>query len=36
MADYALRFRNLGINIIGGCCGTRPEHIRAMAKALRG
>ena len=23
-----------GANIVGGCCGTTPEHIRAMAKAL--
>lgn len=36
MAEYACRFRDLGVNIIGGCCGTRPEHIRAMAKELRG
>ncbi|WP_038248336.1 methionine synthase [Ghiorsea bivora] len=24
------------LNIIGGCCGTSPEHIRAMAKAVEG
>src|SRR3546814_13799022 len=24
------------INVIGGCCGTTPEHIHAMAKAVRG
>jgi 5-methyltetrahydrofolate--homocysteine methyltransferase len=24
-----------GANIIGGCCGTTPEHIKAIAKALR-
>jgi 5-methyltetrahydrofolate--homocysteine methyltransferase len=36
MAEYAVRFRDLGVNLIGGCCGTRPEHIRAMVKALRG
>jgi len=36
MAAYAVRFRDLGVNIIGGCCGTRPEHIRAMVRALRG
>ncbi len=24
------------INIVGGCCGTRPEHIRAMAEAVKG
>ena len=26
----------IGINVIGGCCGTGPEHIRALAAALRG
>ena len=25
-----------GINIVGGCCGTTPDHIRAIAKHLRG
>ncbi len=24
------------LNIVGGCCGTRPEHIRAMAEAVKG
>ena len=24
------------VNIVGGCCGTTPDHIRAIAKALRG
>lgn len=24
------------LNIVGGCCGTTPDHIAAMAKALRG
>ena len=24
------------LNIVGGCCGTTPEHIRAMADAVRG
>ena len=24
------------LNIVGGCCGTTPEHIKAIAKALRG
>lgn len=24
------------LNIVGGCCGTRPEHIRAMAEAVNG
>lgn len=32
--DYALTFQAIGANIIGGCCGTTPEHITAMRKAL--
>ncbi len=24
------------LNIVGGCCGTTPEHIRAMAEAVAG
>ena len=36
MADYALRLRNLGINIIGACCGSKPAHIMAMRAALEG
>jgi len=36
MAEYALRLRTAGANIIGGCCGTNPFHIQAMARALRG
>ena len=34
MASYAVKFAVLGVNIIGGCCGSTPEHIRAMAAAL--
>ena len=34
MADNALRSRNLGINVIGACCGSTPEHIAAMRTAL--
>lgn len=36
MAEYALRLRDAGAGIIGGCCGTTPAHIMAMADALRG
>ena len=32
--DYALSFREAGANIVGGCCGTTPQHITAMKKAL--
>ena len=34
MADYAIKAKKMGINFIGGCCGTDPHHIRAMAEAL--
>jgi len=34
MADYAELARNAGARIIGGCCGTTPEHIREMRHAL--
>ncbi|NQW09622.1 MAG: betaine--homocysteine S-methyltransferase [Alphaproteobacteria bacterium] len=34
MADYAILARDAGARIIGGCCGTQPEHIRAMRAAL--
>jgi 5-methyltetrahydrofolate--homocysteine methyltransferase len=34
MADYAVMARNAGATIIGGCCGTKPEHLRAMRSAL--
>lgn len=32
--QYALSFRHAGAVIIGGCCGTTPEHIRAMRTAI--
>ncbi|KIL41142.1 homocysteine methyltransferase [Gordoniibacillus kamchatkensis] len=32
----ARRFADLGVRLIGGCCGTTPEHIAAVAAALRG
>ncbi len=35
MADYACLARDAGARIIGGCCGTTPEHIRAMDQALK-
>lgn len=35
-AQYARRFMELGATIIGGCCGTTPEHVRAMAQVLAG
>jgi 5-methyltetrahydrofolate--homocysteine methyltransferase len=35
MAQLAQRLAQLGINVIGGCCGTTPELLRAMGEALR-
>ena len=32
--EYALSFREIGACIVGGCCGTTPQHIAAMRKAL--
>jgi len=34
MADYACLARDAGARIIGGCCGTTPQHVAAMAAAL--
>ncbi|QKL21105.1 bifunctional homocysteine S-methyltransferase/methylenetetrahydrofolate reductase [Bacillus altitudinis] len=31
----AIEFRNQGARIIGGCCGTTPQHISAMAEAVK-
>lgn len=36
MAAYAVLARDAGARIIGGCCGTRPEHLTAMRRALEG
>ncbi|MCS6858931.1 MAG: homocysteine S-methyltransferase family protein, partial [Abditibacteriales bacterium] len=36
MAQWAERFKAIGVNIIGGCCGTTPEHIQAMAQRVKG
>jgi 5-methyltetrahydrofolate--homocysteine methyltransferase len=34
MADYAQRLVAAGVRIVGGCCGSAPAHLRAMAAAL--
>ncbi|MEM7177626.1 MAG: betaine--homocysteine S-methyltransferase [Pseudomonadota bacterium] len=34
MAEYARLARDIGARLIGGCCGTKPEHLRAMRAAL--
>jgi len=35
MAEYAKRFFEKGARIIGGCCGTTPEHIREIVRSVR-
>ncbi len=36
LATYARRFiRGAGVRLVGGCCGTTPDHIRAMRAAIR-
>ena len=34
MAEYAVMARDCGVRIIGGCCGTMPEHLSHMRRAL--
>ena len=35
MASYARRVINTGVRLVGGCCGTTPDHIRAIKAAVR-
>ena len=35
MASYARKFVAAGVRVVGGCCGTTPDHIRKMKGALR-
>ncbi|MDD4878286.1 MAG: homocysteine S-methyltransferase family protein [Candidatus Nanoarchaeia archaeon] len=34
-AEYAVKLRKIGVNMIGGCCGTTPLHIKAIAEKLK-
>jgi 5-methyltetrahydrofolate--homocysteine methyltransferase len=34
MASFVPELIKAGANIIGGCCGTTPDYIREMARAL--
>lgn len=33
-AEHHLKYRNLGASLLGGCCGTTPEHIKALVDAV--
>ncbi len=35
-ASFAPQFIEAGVNLIGGCCGTEPEHIRALESVIKG
>ena len=35
MASYARRFITNGVKLVGGCCGTTPEHVRQIKAAVR-
>src|SRR5688500_12023761 len=35
MASYARRFVAQGVRLVGGCCGTTPEHIRQIKRAVQ-
>jgi methionine synthase / methylenetetrahydrofolate reductase(NADPH) len=35
MASYSRKFVAAGVRLVGGCCGTTPDHIRTMKSALR-
>jgi 5-methyltetrahydrofolate--homocysteine methyltransferase len=36
MAAHGIRYRARGAGVIGGCCGTTPKHVRAIADAVQG
>lgn len=35
MGNYAKKYVELGAKIVGGCCGNTPEHVAAIAKAVK-
>jgi homocysteine S-methyltransferase len=35
MASYARKFVQYGVRVVGGCCGTGPQHIKAIRAAVR-
>ena len=36
MGEFAKRYVELGARIVGGCCGSTPAHVKAMAQAVKG
>ena len=35
MAEYAKKYVALGARVVGGCCGSTPEHVAAIARAIK-
>src|SRR3989338_392105 len=35
MAEYSVRFAEEGVNVIGGCCGTTPDHLKEIVNAVK-
>jgi 5,10-methylenetetrahydrofolate reductase len=35
MASYARRFLSAGVSLVGGCCGTTPEHIKNLVRSVK-
>ena len=36
MGEFAQKFRALGARVVGGCCGSTPEHVAGIVKAVKG
>ena len=36
MGEYAKKYVGMGARIVGGCCGSTPEHVTAIARAIKG
>ncbi len=35
MAEFAKKYIELGVQVVGGCCGSTPEHVAAIVKAVK-
>jgi len=35
MAEWIEKFVDMGVKIVGGCCGTTPAHLRAIVERVR-
>jgi len=35
MGMYARKYVELGARVVGGCCGSTPEHVAAIARAVK-